>query len=235
MGILPHGLLKWAAKGYLTCMEKEFRPEEHALLKEWRAATPIPHRATPYPIVVGMVGLVGDGKSTAAQGLARYLGAVVIEGDAIRTALRRRGMPLARARALAEAMASHTVARGGNAVMDSDFVDARKRAALVACVEPQGARVVWVRVLCDPDIAMGRIITRGAHKEFFTGAPSPWKGENVGAVVKMRERWRRTPLHYRWSKRAGGQFTPVNFLLCTSPCAPTRQVGGMHWKISCIL
>ena len=76
--------------------------EERAFLKAWCEETPLPGRTTARPIAVAVVGLVDDGKSTAARAFAKLLGAVVVEGDAIRTALRVRGMPLARARLIAE-------------------------------------------------------------------------------------------------------------------------------------
>jgi len=44
---------------------------------------------TQTPVIVAIIGLVGSGKSSVAQELAKHIGATVIEGDDIRIELRK--------------------------------------------------------------------------------------------------------------------------------------------------
>ena len=79
----------------------------------------------------------------------------------------------------------------------------------------------------------GRIITanyRNITEDFFGGASSKWQGseQNKGAVVKLREMWRRTPLHYHWVNKGGGQWVIKN-----PPCAVIADIDTTEpdlWK-----
>lgn len=168
-------------------------------------------RKTRKPLIVAMAGLAGSGKSSVARALAGHVGAVVISADDIRIELRKRGEHYGRTRTIAEQAAREILERGGNVVLDSDFVESEKRASLRKNAQITGARVVFVRVHCNPDVAIGRIISTrecGNTNDFFAGASSAWKGsvESREATVKIREMWRRTPLHYRWSEKGGGKW-----------------------------
>lgn len=108
------------------------------------------------------------------------------------------------------------ISRGGNAVMDSDFVDPLKRASLIARARRIGAKVVFVRTHSDYDLAAARIIEdykTGKGEEFFSGASSKYKGDerSKGGIVKLREMDRRKSLHYQWGidllGRTGGRHT----------------------------
>lgn len=185
---------------------------------------------TKQPIIVVMVGLVGSGKTSVAQELAKRLSAEMIEGDAIRVQLRKEKIDFRKARNIAEALAEEYMKVGKNIVIDSDFVDAGKRNALEKKARAFGARVVYVRVCVEPDIAIGRMMSASYRKsadDFFGGAVSVWKGRQSGAVVKFREMWRRTPHHYHWNEKNGGmwalrKFPFVDFLVDTTE--------GKIWK-----
>ncbi|MBI4134825.1 MAG: AAA family ATPase [Candidatus Sungbacteria bacterium] len=175
------------------------------------AALRFPRRKTKRPVVVAMIGLVGFGKNTVARVLSREIGAVVIEGDAIRVALRKTKSRYEAARRIAEHAAIETIQRGSNVVIDSDFADSVKRREIEKVARGVGARVVFVRVVCHPDIAIGRILStkfQSTPDDFFGGASSAWHGDKrlVGIIVKLREMWRRTPHHYTWSRDGGGAW-----------------------------
>lgn len=164
---------------------------------------------TKQPIIVALVGLVGSGKTSVARDLAKYLHAEVIEGDAIRVRLRKEKLDYEKARAIAEALAEEYVRCEKNVVIDSDFIDANKRKVLEKKARVFGARVAYVRVCVNHDAAIGRIMSapyRKSQDDFFGGASSVWRGKQSGAVVKVREFWRRTPHHYRWSEKDGGAW-----------------------------
>jgi predicted kinase len=167
----------------------------------------IKKRTTKRPIIVAMVGLVGSGKSTVANDIAMLIDATVINGDEIRLGLRKQAKSYEKVRLIAENMAIEIIKNGGNAVLDSDFIDAKKRASIREKAKQAGAEVVFVRTYADPDIVLGRIATAETD-EFFAGAKTEWEGDkqSKSAVVKIRELWRRTPLHYRWEATGGGKW-----------------------------
>lgn len=168
-------------------------------------------RKTKKPLVIALAGLVGSGKNLVAKALAKHIGAVVIGADDVRVELRKRGESYGRVRTIVEQAALEILKRGGSVVLDSDFAGVEKRGSLRKKMQRAGARIMFVRVHCNPDAAIGRIISahyRARADDFFGGAFSVWKGSArvKGAVVKIREMWRRTPLHYRWSEKGGGRW-----------------------------
>ncbi|MEK7541412.1 MAG: AAA family ATPase [Patescibacteria group bacterium] len=171
----------------------------------------IKKRKTEQPVIVAIVGLVGSGKSSVAKGLAERIGASIVEGDDIRIELRRQHERYERARAIAENVVLEVVKQGGNAILDSDFVDEKKRASLREKARRAGIRLVFIRTHCDLDVMVGRALAahyRDRVDDFFGGASSKWTGneQSKGAAVKVREMWRRTPHHYRWVSQVGGKW-----------------------------
>lgn len=191
------------------------------------ASLTVVKRATRNPIIVAMVGLVGSGRSAVADVLAPRIGAALIRGDEIRLALRKRGQGYGAVRAIAERAALVVIARGGNVLIDSDFVDRTKRAALQKRAESVGARVAYLRTFCNPDVAIGRLATATyPPQSFFGGAHSVWRGVKRGVVVALREMWRRTPHHYQWSEGGGGRFSLKRLRI---PCIAEIDTTG-NWK-----
>lgn len=178
----------------------------------FRAKLSFRPRKTREPVIVALIGLVGSGKTFVAGELAERIGATVIEADDIRTELRRQGRQrYEHARAIAENATLEVIRRGGNVVIDSDFVDTNKRASIREKARKAGIRLVFVGVYADLDVIIGRAITsdyRGQANTFFTEASSLWQGneQSKGAVVKVREMARRLPLHYRWVSQGGGKW-----------------------------
>src|SRR3972149_299092 len=84
---------------------------------------------SPQPTIIAMVGLVGSGKSSVADLLAGHISALVVKGDTIRTALRKEGERYERTRAIAENIALEVVKHSSNVILDSDFIDRKKRAS----------------------------------------------------------------------------------------------------------
>src|SRR3989344_5382852 len=108
------------------------------------------------------------------------------------------------------------VKQGGNVILDSDFVDEKKRASVREKARKAGVRLVFVRTYCDLDVMVGRVLTATYHNrvdDFFGGVKSKWQGseQSKGAAVKVREMWRRTPHHYRWVNQGGGKWVLKKF------------------------
>lgn len=172
-------------------------------------------RKTKKPMIVAMVGLVGSGKSEVARELALPIGATIIEGDQIRVHLRLVGERYEVTQEIAEEAALAIIWSGGNAIVDADHIDPKKRAGLRKVADESEAHLIFIRTFANPDVVIGRIITspyRNIPEDFFGGAKTIWQGseQSRGAVIKVREMWRRTPHHYDWSGDGGGKCNLKN-------------------------
>ena len=190
--------------------------KEQAAQDAFMAKLDIKKRKTEKPVIVAVIGLVGSGKSSVAHELAKHIGATVIEGDDIRIELRKQSERYEKSRAIAENAALEVVKQGGNVILDSDFVDEKKRASVREMARKAGMRLVFIRIHCDLDVMVGRALTTTYHNhvdDFFGGAKSKWQGngQSKGAAVKVREMWRRTPHHYAWVNRDGGKWVLKKF------------------------
>ena len=181
--------------------------EERAIQNNYMSKFQIKKHETKRPIIIAMVGLVGSGKTTIANEIAEQIGATVINSDEIRMGLRKQKTDYKNVRLIAENMAIKIVEQGGNVILDSDHIDVKDCANIREKAKQAGAKILFVRTYADPDIIFGRIITAKAN-EFFAGAKTSWTGDkqSKSAVVKIRELWRRTPLHYRWEIAGGGRW-----------------------------
>lgn len=195
-------------------------------------------RKTKKQFVVAFLGLVGSGKSSVAQELARQIGGIVVEGDAIRVQLRKVGEKYLYVRQIAENVALEILKRGGSVIFNADFVDERKRASLKAKIVKAGVELVFIRTYADPDVMLGRMLSapyRNSPDDFFGGAKTTMKEETEqqrGAVIKFREMWRRTPHHYRWFNHGGGKWVlkkpPVLLLADIDTTDPVLWKDGIN-------
>ena len=202
--------------GVMVHKREKLTKKEQAAQDVFMAKLDIKKRKTDKPVVVAVIGLVGSGKSSVAQELAKHIGATVIGGDDIRIELRKQSERYEKSRAIAENVATEVVKQGGNVILDSDFVDEKKRASVREKARKAGVRLVFVRTHCDLDVMVGRVLTATYHNrvdDFFGGVKSKWQGSEQlkGAAVKVREMWRRTPHHYRWVNQGGGQWKLKKF------------------------
>lgn len=219
--------------GIMVHKRETLTQKEQDAESTFKTGLTVQKRKTKEPIIVVMIGLVGSGKTSVARELAKHIGATVIEGDDIRVELRKRGERFERARAIAENVAIDIVCQGGNVILDSDFIDAKKRASIREKARKAGVRVAFVCTYADFDVMLGRAMTadyRNQAHRFFGEAPSKWDGagQSKGAVVKIREMWRRTPQHYKWVNKIGGQWVIKN-----PPCVVLADIdttNSEEWK-----
>lgn len=165
--------------------------------KEFISSLKTPKRKTKKSVVVAMVGLVGSGRSSVAKALAPLIGAAVVESNAIRVSLRQKRQDYNPVRNIAEKAALKTLEVGSNVIMDSDFIDSKKRKSLERKLKKTGVKIVYLRVLANPEIVIERFI----RVKF-----NPNRDLYKSSAIAIREMWRRTPHHYNWSKAGGGKF-----------------------------
>lgn len=198
-------------KSKLTNVEKRVQEEFIASLglKSTKGARP--------GKIVGIVGLVGSGKSFVARALAEASPAIVVEGDAVRVRLREAGASYDRAWKIYENAAIAIAERGAHVVIDADYIAAEKRASLNQAAEKVRVNVVYIRTICDFDVMIGRMIAASYPEDsFFGGASTQWQGtaDQRGAVVKICELIMRLPSHYRMEETkypARYQWVPRKF------------------------
>ena len=179
------------------------------------------------PVVVAMIGLVGSGKTTMARFLAQRLGAIIIDGDEIRLRLRKEGKSYSKVFQVALDSGAGALSRGKSVVLCSDFIDVARRKDLEQLSHKHKIPGYYLRVTCDPDVAVGRVLAKG-QGEFFEGAPVLWQGAKRGTVVKLREFWRRTPWHCKWESGNGGHWEPKRIKVTKMFSADTTD--GRSWR-----
>lgn len=213
--------------GVMVHKREVLTTRERAAQDAFMAKLHIKRRKTEKSVIVALIGLVGSGKSSVARELAGHIGATVIEGDDIRIELGKQSEPYERSRAIAENAAIHVVAQGGNVILDSDFVDAKKRASIREKARTAGVRLVFIRAICDFDV-MSQRIRENNPGEFFNNASSSSTATDKGKDVKMRELLRRLPHHYRHVNQGGGTWILKKF-----PFAVFAEINTMDpdsWK-----
>lgn len=185
--------------------EKELKAQKNYFIK----VDITPKRKTKKPLIVGIVGLIGSGKTTIAKKLAPLIGATVVSGDDIRICLRKEKEKYDNTRLIAEIVATEIINNGGNVIIDSDFIDQKKRVSLKEKAKKIGAKVIFIRTYADLDIMIGRIMStdfKNVLEDFFGEASSSYQGENKGAVVKEREMICRMLSHYNAINVGNGRY-----------------------------
>ncbi len=196
--------------GIMVHKRETLTKKERAAKDAFMAKLDIKKRKTEKSIIVAVIGLVGSGKSSVAHELAKHIGATVIGGDDIRIELRKQSERYEKSRSIAENITLKIVEQGGNVILDSDFVDEKKRASVHEKARKAGIRLIFIRTVCDFDV-MSQRIRDNDPGEFFNNASSSSKALDKGKDVKMREALRRLPHHYRHINQGGGQWLLKKF------------------------
>lgn len=176
--------------------KQKLTPKEQKVQAEFLRTLKIFKRKTQQQIIVAMIGLVGSGKSSVAKQIAKLIGATVISSDFIRMHLRKQKESFENVRKIVENIAKEVINQGGNVVLDSDFVDVKKRTDLKKLLKNSGIKIIFMRTFCERDIMINRLRRANYTKVVF------FKNANIA----LREMWRRTPHHYAWENKGGGNW-----------------------------
>ena len=188
-------------------MDDSLPKKEQSILSKLQKRLSIKKRKTDMQLVIGMVGLVGSGKSDVAVKLAPKIGATVIESLDIFRELQKAKLGYDHKRHIERLLTLYVLEQGGSVILTSDHIDLEKRQTIERLADAMDARYEFIRTHADLDVMMGNIADAAYGKEdFFVNATSSWPGKRVGAVVKAREMARRIPYHYSWSEENGGEW-----------------------------
>lgn len=142
--------------GYTNLSDDEIRERYFQSIK-------VPSNFTRLPFAVGMVGVVGSGKSTVAAALADKLDLYVASNDAIRRFLNGLGFEGASPRQellqyIAESSTRYLMSHGISHIMDLDLMKFYSLAR--QNVESNGGRFYLVNVTCPEKVILERLSAR---------------------------------------------------------------------------
>lgn len=187
--------------------------------REMARSLRVSRRRTKHPVILAMIGVTGAGNSAVARELGRLLGWSVIEKNKIRVKLREEGPGFMSASTdrVHDAMLHRVLDAGGNAILDSDFVEREKRRKLERFSRALGARVVYLSLTCDRDVMIERMLRANYN---------PRHDIFKNSAIAVREHCRRYPWHYRWSPAQGGRYIlrrpPVKVFAALDTTDPKR-------------
>lgn len=148
-------------------MEDEAYNKRDELLAKYITRLPLGNH-TDKPFVIGLMGLVGSGKSTVAAEIEKRFGILVGSNDDIRRFLNEEGYggaaPVQQTlQYIAEAASDYLYAHNVSHIIDADLFKFAARAKERA--ERNGFRFVLVEVACPEEIIRERIIQRSKDIE----------------------------------------------------------------------
>ena len=168
--------------------------------KEFLDGLKIQKRKTKTPIIIGMIGAVGSGRSSVSKEIEKLIGFTHIEKNYIRVFLREYGPGFNQKttnQIVAKAV-EKVIKEGGNAIIDSDFSEAEKRERLEKEAKKLKAKVFYLRTFTERDTLFKRLI-KAKYDSKKTLFRTPEEA--------VREMWRQDAKHYTSSKNRGRGWT----------------------------
>lgn len=110
------------------------------------------------PFIVATIGLIGSGRSTVAKMAAERLkGAVLVQSDSARYLLKESGLPWGdNVRQILKEVAVDLLGRGYGVVFDGNVADEEDRKNISKIAGRTGAKVFYIRININPEIALER-------------------------------------------------------------------------------
>lgn len=170
-------------------MEDEAYNKRDELLAKYITRLPLGNR-TDTPFVIGLMGLVGSGKSTVAAEIEKRFGILVGSNDDIRRFLNEEGYGGAAPaqqtlQYIAEAASDYLYAHKVSHIIDADLFKFAANAK--ARAERSGFRFVLVEVACPEEIIRERIIERS--KKIETGHTDNASRAGIEDFERRKEVW----------------------------------------------
>lgn len=174
-------------------MEDEAYSKRDELLTKYLTRLPLENHKDK-PFVIGLMGLVGSGKSTVAAEIAKRFGILIGSNDDIRRFLNEEGhggsAPVQQTlQYIAEAASDYLYAHHVSHIIDADLfkfaASAKERA------ERNGFRFVLVEVACPEEVIRQRIIQRS--KDIEVGNATNASRAGIEEFERRKEVWATVP------------------------------------------
>lgn len=176
------------AQDDLKAIEDKLREYRMKEMHEAPSFSAKPHRPT--PLVIGLVGLPQEGKSTLAEILAGRLHAFRVNGNLIRGLLIDQGLDYANVNALIFSIMLMQLRFGESVILDVDCMSPLKRAFIMALAEPFGARIRYVQIATDHRVWQERMYQFGDQiNRMYADGIRRAKGLGPKAPVSLPEIW----------------------------------------------
>ncbi len=136
-------------------MEKE---QVSQMVQDFLSRLSLPETKADKLFIVATIGLVGSGRTTVARILAEKLnGAVLVQANSARFLLKEAGLPWGEnVRQVLKGVATDLLKRDYGIVFDGNASDAEDRDNIEEIAEKTGARVFYVRINIEPELAKQR-------------------------------------------------------------------------------
>lgn len=183
--------------------------DERRMFDTFKAQLYMPERTNKVPVCIGMVGLVGSGKTTAALSIAVQLPAALVSADAIKILLHETTGTFENEsyRKIILNAVMFVLEKGRNVVLDNDNVESDKRRLLTDIALRAGGRALFVHVTTALETIMGRIIDdKYGSESVFSYAPAAYDGgdhHSRAAAARLQTLFNRLPYHYTFNSRHG--------------------------------
>lgn len=188
-------------------LSKEKAAEIQVVLGIMKKQIVIQPRPTHQPVIIGMVGLTMPNRPFVAERIANLAGAIMVKADDIRLLIRQRNKSRGEGHPsnleyhealpkILESLRKWVITKGGDLLVDSDHYEAEKRNQLEKFAQEVGAKVIYIRVVCDQKVIWGRVL----GMEFSEGHIFK------NAETAIRETVRRLGFHYYFEPNPWGQL-----------------------------
>ena len=175
-------------------MAKTFQEIQNEFLKNLK----IKARKTSQPLIIGIIGTVGSGRTTISKKIEELADFTRIEKDYIRILLREYGpgFDVKTSNQILSKAVHKIIKEGGNALIDADFAEKETRERLEKEAKKLGAKVFYIRTFTEPDTLFKRLI-KAKYNPKRTLFRTPEEA--------VREMWRQDAKHYTSSKSSKGK------------------------------
>ena len=128
------------------------------MVQDFLSRLHLPESKADRPFIMATIGLIGSGRTTVAKLMTEKLqGAVLVRSDSARFLLKKKEMPWGdNVRQILKGVVTDLLKRGYGVVFDGNAADEEDRKNISEIASQTGAKVFYVRINIDPEVARER-------------------------------------------------------------------------------